>query len=254
MSTTDSEMTQQASRTGIAARLDAVRVMRGIGDTKALWKEVTEMREVSGRTERGYDFQGEWKSVSYSAVRTWHTNREPPVHYVVRLSEVFDVNPEWLLTGSEAWLGRAREEVEQTAGNPETLAFLQKLDCGDRPRAPDRRAAVLRFARTLDDARGPDVPWDDPDAYREVLAVAMRFLVQVDEAAAVAERLDPTAEEDTVASRLVSPWFLPDSAAKGWYVSWSDAVLDLFARRVYGLGERSGGLTDSHAPVAQRPA
>lgn len=40
-------------------------------------------------------------SVSYEAVRTYHEHRDPPVHYVARVAEVFGVSLEWLILGGE---------------------------------------------------------------------------------------------------------------------------------------------------------
>lgn len=38
---------------------------------------------------------------SYDAVRTWHADREPPISYVTRVAEVFDMTLHWLLTGRD---------------------------------------------------------------------------------------------------------------------------------------------------------
>jgi len=156
----------------------------------------------------------------------------------------------------------------------ENLDFVRPL-IGDHDRAraiirfQERQSAVRRFARKLADAEWPDSPWQRLGKRRrgELYAAAARFLVGV-------ERLfDDIGTGATVGRKMnedeegnYSPWFdrvsytrdkrvpfaedlfLGESWSRGWYVVWSDAVLDLFARRVKGLGERTGTFIDAHVP------
>lgn len=73
----------------ISARLEHVRVqVLGISSKRAFWKRLVE----------GSDPH----FVSYSAVKNYHYDREPPISYLTRVSKVFGVRVPWLLLGTGA--------------------------------------------------------------------------------------------------------------------------------------------------------
>jgi len=128
-----------------------------------------------------------------------------------------------------------------------------------------RLKAMYRFATKLNHARVADSSWRPPEDRRRLLVAAARFLVKVERAFADVTREPvyvPTMATDENGSDAADdvtmkppPWspvlgemLVEPSLSEGWYVTWSDAVLDLFARRVRGLGERTGTQPDAHNP------
>lgn len=77
-------------KTELATRLEHVRAETGHENSlRAFWRELC-------------DGWQEDEAVSYEAARRYHWNREAPVHYLVRVSEVFGYRLEWLATGDGA--------------------------------------------------------------------------------------------------------------------------------------------------------
>jgi len=73
----------------VSDRLESVRLRCGRPTLRDFWREITG--------------DGEFK-VSYEAVRNYHTDRSPPVDYLVRVADRFGANLEWLATGrGSAW-------------------------------------------------------------------------------------------------------------------------------------------------------
>ena len=64
-------------------RLEYIRGELGVISVRQFWMILKEAGETA----------------SYEAVRTWHTHREPPAHYLAMVSQAFAVNLEWLVTG-----------------------------------------------------------------------------------------------------------------------------------------------------------
>lgn len=87
-----------------AKRLERVRQEHGSETLKDFWKALTKNSQ--------YD-------VSYEAVRTYHSSREPPAHYYARVADVTGARLEWLITGrGEAWQVDA-EIAQRTSGEVE---------------------------------------------------------------------------------------------------------------------------------------
>lgn len=79
---------RQATHT-VSARLEQVRSRVKSPTLRDFWRELTE--------------SGEYK-ISYEAVRNYHADRDPPIDYLVRVSDVFQVSLPWLATGrGHAW-------------------------------------------------------------------------------------------------------------------------------------------------------
>jgi hypothetical protein len=135
--------------------------------------------------------------------------------------------------------------------DPADVELLRGFSLGQGFFAGRRRAALLRFARRLDDAVFAGAPWASRGSRNTLLSAAGAFLVGVEEAFDRVGRQHPNAKKESVASRLfLSQLLLRDTDSSGAYVVWADAILDLFARRVYGLGERTNSFFDTHAPTA----
>ncbi len=80
---------QTATPKGVSERLEQVRVHSGRSTLRDFWREIT----------AGGAFK-----VSYEAVRNYHTDRSPPIDYLVRVSDRFGASLEWLATGrGTAW-------------------------------------------------------------------------------------------------------------------------------------------------------
>lgn len=73
----------------VAARLEYVRAEVGFENSKrAFWRALC-------------DGWGEEEAVSYEAALRYHHDRQPPVQYLARVSEVFGFRMEWLATGKK---------------------------------------------------------------------------------------------------------------------------------------------------------
>lgn len=76
------------SRTkAVSARLEQVRERVQCRTLRDFWREITQ--------------DGSYR-VSYEAIRNYHSDRDPPVEYLVRVSEVFGADLRWLATGAGA--------------------------------------------------------------------------------------------------------------------------------------------------------
>ena len=71
----------------ISRRLEEVRAHTGYPSLRSFWARLAE------------DWTDEKARVSYEAARNYHYDRDPPVSYLVRVSEVFNVSLEYLATG-----------------------------------------------------------------------------------------------------------------------------------------------------------
>jgi len=76
--------TRAASARSVSDRLEQVRNRVRSSTLRDFWRELTSDDEYR---------------ISYEAVRNYHGDRDPPVDYLVRVSDVFHVNLPWLATG-----------------------------------------------------------------------------------------------------------------------------------------------------------
>jgi hypothetical protein len=166
---------------------------------------------------------------------------------------------EWLARGEGAMTAAAGQAEARRRESPlRGLEQLVKRDADlaadlipDGPDAAFRRAALVRFARRLDDCDFPGAPWSQPQQRRELLSAAARFIVAVDGAFEYSGKVSPDADSKTAKGRLFHDTLLVrNTSSPGAYAIWADAILDLFARRAYGLGERTGAAFDAHSPAA----
>jgi hypothetical protein len=180
-------------------------------------------------------------ATSYPAIHRYLKDKktQPPSDFVAAAARILRVRPEWLLLGEgprtveeftqqEAQrLGEVVREGIDAAAHPDQhfIATMDELGPRLSPQRWRRLQAVERFAQKLFDAGPSAERWAMQRDRHELLRAAGRFLIGVEDAFDRAGHGDHTL-------------LLLSSASPGWYVAWSDAVLDLFARRVYGLGER----------------
>lgn len=163
----------------------------------------------------------------------------PSLEFVETAADVLGVRPEWLGFGR----GEPTEEQEenrtrQTQAHEHlverkliVLAY-SGLESEDQKKHANKMRAIRRFALKCGDGPLGTGLWEEDEYIARVLQEALRFLIHVEE---FFQRED--LPEDT---------FLRRSEAHGWNVMWQDAVLDLYARRVKGLGVRSGSEWDVH--------
>lgn len=74
----------RTSTRSVSERLEQVRGRVQSATLRDFWRELTD--------DKGY-------KISYEAVRNYHSDRDPPVDYLVRVSDVFQVSLPWLATG-----------------------------------------------------------------------------------------------------------------------------------------------------------
>lgn len=87
------------TRNGFARRLEYVRQAVQCQTLRDFWRRMVD----------GGDYE-----ISYEAIRNYHSDRDPPVEYLIRVSHVFGVSLEWLATGeSQPW--PADSEVDTAA-------------------------------------------------------------------------------------------------------------------------------------------
>jgi hypothetical protein len=117
-------------------------------------------------------------------------------------------------------------------------SIIAELQLGSGNGRQRRIDALLRFTRKLDDAERltPNAPWD---AMRDdLLRAAGSFLVAVDKAIEEVG-MQPMESWPALKGRMPRSHLIHGVAPSSPdYVDWSDAVLDLFSRRVVGLGAR----------------
>jgi hypothetical protein len=122
---------------GIPARLEQIRNKHGV-------------KSLSDFHERLMERRGEKDTfdVSYSAVRNYHADRDPPLAYLRRVAEVFGEDLGWLVTGRVPFgmrLTRDREvEIKKSVDAHE--AVMEGIRRGWEHRASDGK-----IARTLGD-------------------------------------------------------------------------------------------------------
>lgn len=226
------------------------------------------------REEAGHDLKRFWSQLvdradlelGYETARRYHRDREPSLDYLVAIAEVFGYRLEWLATGQEPMkpLTSQLEEREllkrlNTSIDIQVAQFIDTMPTDQDPTESRqlhqrRKDAVRRFAHKLMDAEVPGVQWYHREERQQLLRAAWTFLVEVEEAVAAAEGalhgVDRTDHGDGDRLAKTGPEILlTGSGSRGWYATWSDRVLDLFAMRVYGLGERSDAFFDAHSPT-----
>ncbi|MGI8497589.1 MAG: hypothetical protein ACR2OG_08430 [Gemmatimonadaceae bacterium] len=198
------------------------------------------------------------RGTSYGSVFSYLAGTHaPPLEFLRVAAKVLGVREGWLVSGEGE--PDAPPEVNfdaLRAKNAEGLEFhdfvlartalqaakIEPTDIGYSMLI----AALIRFARKLRDAEFTGAPWENTGR-QTMITIAARFLVGVERAFAEAKAL--AVKPNTGSARVAESGLLDSSSAKGWNVVWLDAVLDLFSRRVIGLGERSGAWSDSHAPI-----
>lgn len=188
----------------------------------------------------------------------------PPVETITALAKLLGVREEWLAfkkgapTEHVEALLRAQDggamAVQGALAGPEQgeeWGWIVELEPGKGREATRHRAALLRLARKLRDAEAREAPWNSTDARRDLLTAAHAFLAGTEAAFERAGGWDP--EGTTGAERLqgARDHLLVRDLSEGGYVAWSDAALDLFSRRVYGLAERPASETVPPARTAR---
>lgn len=127
------------NRNGFAHRLEYVRQTVQCTTLRDFWRRLVE----DGTYE-----------ISYEAVRNYHSDRDPPVEYLVRVSQVFTVNLEWLATGnaqpwpSDADVDSAARHVAE-GGHPEFESALEEVFWQYRKLPPLAQAVVLKTCDRL---------------------------------------------------------------------------------------------------------
>lgn len=180
----------------------------------------------------------------------------PPAEFVVAAAKVLGVMPGWLLTGEGP---RTPEDVEAQRRALEHLMdpdrdgqeYVKGLDLGTGQAAEVRRDALLRFIRKLDAKSRYTPEFFEAGERAALVQAAATFMIGVDGAFQASTRTKlPNVRSGDPRPLVSGGILLGQSSAGGWLVYWCDAILDLFARRVIGLGER--GAADPHAPAAGR--
>ena len=127
------------SRNAFARRLEYVRQAVQCQTLREFWRRLID---------------GEEYEVSYEAVRNYHSDRDPPVDYLIRVAEVFGVNLEWLATGAtEPWPVDA--EVETAArgvaerAHPEFESAMEEVFWQYRKLPPLAVAVILKTCDRL---------------------------------------------------------------------------------------------------------
>lgn len=189
------------------------------------------------------------RAPSYVTVKRWvNGENEAPPSFFDAVAPILGVRLAWLLTGEQP----KTEEAAQRASDEQLRQQLAQLDAerlgeldlGVGAYRERRIDALLRFARKLHDAdrltlRSAWGSWGEP-MRSELLLAAGTFLLAADAA------IDAAYHRCTGA--IVHRVVLSSSD----YVDWSDAVLDLFARRIVGLGARRHEVIDLETAMAMR--
>jgi hypothetical protein len=226
------------------------------GSVRWLWTAMNEEARRRGRRPWSY-------ATTYAAVKKGRLPRDLDT-FAADAAAVLGVNVAWLAAGTgpkTVYAGEmlaAMDQMEQKGlavlHDPADVATLAALDLGSPDVTSRRRAAVLRFADRLDDV---DAPGANPDRRAQLVRAAARILIDAETSwertYAEADALTPGPKvrpawteppsivTGLASGLLVDPWHDP-----GRYVLWADRILDAFADRVIGLGERG------HAPTATR--
>jgi hypothetical protein len=221
------------------------------------------------RLERDLKARGT-RSASYASLHRYlGDTQHPPADVLADIADVLGVRAAWLLTGdgprTDADAKAERRRLEELLDpDRHDLPYVERLeqpladgaapwvDLGTGPQGERRRKALIRFNRKLTDAMNPMALWSDVALREELIAAAATFLVESErafqQAAATRSRELPDAERHLVFERVL----LAESASEGFWTAYLDATLDLFARRVFGLGERRLSYSDAHDPLMDR--
>jgi hypothetical protein len=233
--------------------------------------------EQSGKSIRSFHRELAAKKVrgsSYATVFRYVTGKRPAPHAFLEVAaRLLGVRFVWLTTGEGP---RTDEDADRLALRDKFIQ-AQAAAIADRtaedwelvnaavdaalPNTADHvkkgylHSALLRFARKLRDTEHPESPWQG-SARGELLTVAARFVVGVNSAFDAAALQHPHAKEGEPGfNEFHDDLLLRVSSAAGFNVTWYDAVMELFGRRVMGLGERTNHWMDLHAPsMADRMA
>ena len=222
-------------------------------------KKIRPFHEELANSEKWSDVPGS----SYSMIHRYLRGKStPPVEFIEAAADMLGVNAPWLAFGTgprdqnetlaqekeimeRAWkLGSLTEHDEERA-----FAYLSEED---RIKHHDKRAAIGRFSAKMSAAIS--APFADMETRTHVLQCALRFLIGVEEMFDQFGDPDPDNPDTRLAFKGDrSDLYLLRSDSSGWRATWQDAVLDLYARRVKGLGERSDEYFDQHAASGRVP-
>lgn len=125
---------------GVSRRLEEVRIRTGRRTLRDFWREVTG--------------DGEFR-VSYEAVRNYHTDRDPPVDYLVRVADRFGASLDWLATGrgqpwpSDPQIRKTAESAPEGAGIAEFEGALREVFWHYANLPPLAMAMVLKTCERL---------------------------------------------------------------------------------------------------------
>lgn len=229
----------------MAERLEHIRKQHGLS-RRAFWS----------RAMQGVPLKSQ---VTYPSTLTYHTDRDATAVYLGHVSRAFGVRMEWLTFGDGPMT--KEEEQRELADRFFNAGSLQSHDVDrafaylpeeERRKHFDKRAALARYSDKLADVIS--APFMEMEARTDVLQCALRFLIGVEEMFDRFEDPNPDNPETRLAFKgSRADLYLMRSASSGWRVTWQDAVLDLYSRRVKGLGERSEEFWDQHHPAAGRP-
>ncbi len=165
---------------------------------------------------------------------------DPSLKFLLCAAPLLEVLPQWLVLGigpdTQAEADRqSRRMAEALDPDGADWPYVEQLSLGSGLLAAHGRRALMRFNRKLTDATTGTSPWDEREVRADLLAAAGHFLVAVEaafqSAASVSNRPLPDGEKRLVSERVL----LAYSDSTSWWTTWTDAVLELFGRRVYGL-------------------
>lgn len=219
------------------------------------------------------------KGTSEASVRNYLSGKvtSPPLEWIGAAACVLNVRPEWLAFGTgprteaeaerDSWIaftwGGDPGPDETEGGVRRALKAAGGVRVASDKRTPYREAALGRFLVKLADLSFPGAPWEGDEDRQRLLEAAAIFILAVDRAIDGGEKPPVAGEEDEPEwwwdalerGRLARveqmenprpPLVLDWSESPAWWGIWYDAALELFSRRVIGLGERAGGLYDDH--------
>lgn len=230
---------------------------------------IAELSTRLGRLGRGL-------SASVSTIHKYKRGKEPALAFFEGAAAVLAIRLPWLVTGEGEMTLEAEAEREETArlATRDAAAAQQRavweyanrqdaereawLDAADAalPKGTTlnelQRRALHRFNDKLVDTMRGLAPWTETTVRQDLINAAARFLVETEAAFMTATDLDSVSTNERL--RLVKEGaVIRESASRGFNAMFYDATLDLFARRVNGLGERSNSFGDTHRPAAPEP-
>jgi hypothetical protein len=121
--------------TELAKRLEYVRTDAGIPSLRQFREALRKSTDLPESGIVPTDQEGKYL-VSYEAVRNYHYDRAPPIHYLLQVAEAFSLNLDWVATG--------RPPIRRTTSKPEsrTSALPLSLDANIISPEEGRRQAV----------------------------------------------------------------------------------------------------------------